>query len=109
MSSSHNNRHITIFTELKKTYETVWLGVLTYDFLCKNTSVFTQLFTLKNIPISSNRSCKLQLMDKIEQVTKHMGWKAFFYINPSGENMKQTYGLKTLNCPPKIKEMVSFE
>ena len=23
--------------------------------------------------------------------------------------MQQTYGLKTLNCPPKIKEMVLFE
>ena len=30
-------------------------------------------------------------------------------INPSGENMQQTYRLKTLNCPPKIKEMISFE
>ena len=38
-----------------------------------------------------------------------MRWKAFFYVNPSSENMQQTYGLKTLNCPPKIKEMVLFE
>ena len=48
-------------------------------------------------------------MDKIEQVIKRMRWEAFFYINPSRENMQQTYGLKTLNCPPKIKEMVLFE
>ena len=48
-------------------------------------------------------------MDKIEQVIKRLRWKAFFYINPSSENMQQTYGLKTLNCPPKIKEMVLFE
>ena len=48
-------------------------------------------------------------MDKIEHVIKRMRWKAFFYINPSRENMQQTYGLKTLNCPPKIKEMVLFE
>ena len=48
-------------------------------------------------------------MDKIEQVIKRMRWKAFFYINPSSKNMQQTYGLKTLNCPLKIKEMVLFE
>ena len=48
-------------------------------------------------------------MDKIEQVIKRMRWKAFFYINPSSENMQQTYGSKMLNCPPKIKEMVLFE
>ena len=38
-----------------------------------------------------------------------MRWKAFFYINPSGENMQQTYGFKTLSCPPKIKQVISFE
>ena len=48
-------------------------------------------------------------MDKIKQVIKRMRWKPFFYIKPSSKNMQQTYALKTLNCPPKIKEIVSFE
>ena len=48
-------------------------------------------------------------MEKIEQVIKRIRRKAFFYINPSYENMQQIYGLKTLDCPPKIKEMNSFE
>ena len=48
-------------------------------------------------------------MGKIEQAIKRMRWKAFFYMNPNGKNMQQTYGLKTLNCPPKIKELVSLE
>ena len=48
-------------------------------------------------------------MDKIEQMIKRMRWKLFFYINPSSENMQQTYRLKTLNYAPKIKEMVLFE
>ena len=47
-------------------------------------------------------------MDKIDQVIKRMRWKAFFYTNKS-EDMEETYGLKSLNCPPKIKEMVPFE
>ena len=66
-------------------------------------------YSKKNIPIPSKRNYKLQLMDKIEQVIKRMRRKAFFYINPSRENMQQTYGLRTLNCPQKVKEMVLFE
>ena len=47
-------------------------------------------------------------MNKIDQVIKRMRWKAFFYMNRS-EDTQETYGLKSLNCPPKIKEMVPFE
>ena len=65
-------------------------------------------YSPKNIPIPSERSDKLQLMDKIDQVIKRMRWKAFFYMNRS-EDTQETYGLKSLNCPPKIKEMVPFE
>ena len=65
-------------------------------------------YSPKNIPIPSERSYKLQLMDKIDQVIKGMRWKAFFYMNRS-EDTQETYGLKSLNCPPKIKEMVPFE
>ena len=65
-------------------------------------------YSPKNIPIPSERSYKLQLMDKIDQVIKRMRWKAFFYMNRS-EDTQETYGLKSLNCPPKIKEMVPFE
>ena len=48
-------------------------------------------------------------MEKIKQVISHMRWKAFFYINPDGKNIQQTYGMKMLNSLPKIKEMDSFE
>ena len=68
-------------------------------------------YSKKNIPIPSKRNYKLQLMDKIEQVIKRMRWKAFFYINPSRENMQQTYGLKTLNIiehlPASIEKRLS--
>ena len=64
-------------------------------------------YSLKNIPVPLERSCKLQLMDKIDQVIKQMRWKAFFYTNRS-EDTQETYGLKSLNCS-KIKEMVLFQ
>ena len=47
-------------------------------------------------------------MDKIDQVIKRMRWKTFFYTNRS-EDAQETYGLKSLNCPHKVKEMVPFE
>ena len=65
-------------------------------------------YSPKNIPIPSERSYKLQLMDKNDQVIKRMRWKAFFYMNRS-EDTQETYSLKSLNCPPKNKEMVPFE
>ena len=65
-------------------------------------------YSPKNIPILSERSYKLQLMDKSDQVIKGMRWKAFFHTNRS-EDWQETYGLKSLNCSPKIKEMVPFE
>ena len=65
-------------------------------------------YSPKNIPIPSERSYKLQLMDKIDQVIKRMRYKAFFYTNKS-KDTQETCGLKSLNCPPKIKEMVLLE
>ena len=65
-------------------------------------------YSPKNIPIPSERSYKLQLMDKIDQVFKRMRWKAFFYMN-RGKDAQETYGLKSLNCAPKIKEIGPFE
>ena len=49
-----------------------------------------------------------QNIDKIDQVIKRMRWKALFYTNKS-KDTQETYGLKLLNCPSKIKEMVPFE
>ena len=65
-------------------------------------------YSPKNIPIPSERSYKLQLMDNIDQVFKRMTWKAFFYMN-RGKAAQETFGLKSLNYPPKIKEIVQFE
>ena len=47
-------------------------------------------------------------MDKIDQVIKRMRSKISFYTNRN-EVTQETYGLKSLNCPPKIKEMAPFE
>ena len=73
-------------------------------------------YSYKNIPLPSNRSYKLQLIEKVEMVIKRMRWKAYFYEqnnNKSEEKEEEakpeTYGLKTLHCPPLIKELIPFE
>ena len=67
-------------------------------------------YSIKNIPIPSEKSYKLELMDKIEAVVKKMRWKAIFSEeNPDQEQTRKTYGLKTQNCPPPVKELAEFE
>ena len=65
-------------------------------------------YSTKNIPIASERSYKLKLMEKTEMVIKRMRWKALF-SNDSQEKPKENYGLKTFNCPKKVPEMMAFE
>ena len=65
-------------------------------------------YSSKNIPIPSKRSYKLQLMEKIELVIKRTRWKAFYYDQGNNKCIPENYGLKSLNCPPKIKEIANF-
>ena len=48
-------------------------------------------------------------MKKIELAVKRMRWKAFFYEQGSNKYIPENYGLKSLNCPPKIKERTNLE
>ena len=65
-------------------------------------------YSQQNIPIPSQKSYKLQLIDEIYQVIKQMRWKPFFYMNRS-EDTQETYDLNSLNCYSKIKEVVLLE
>ena len=56
-------------------------------------------YSPKNIPVPSERSYKLQFMDKIDQVIKRMRWKAFFYTNRS-EDTQETW-LEIIELSPK--------
>ena len=47
-------------------------------------------------------------MEKIELVIKRIRWKAFFYEQGSKKFIPENYGLKSFNCPPKIKDITNF-
>ena len=72
-------------------------------------------YSYKNIAIPTERSYKLQLMEKIELVVKRMRWKAHFYNKRKDakenetQTIPETYGLKSLNCRPQVKELIQFE
>ena len=55
-------------------------------------------YLLKNIPLPSRTSRKLQLIDKIESVIKRMRWKAQFFLNNNEKNKEEakceTFGFK---------------
>ena len=38
-----------------------------------------------------------------------MRWKAFHFLNREQVTAKETFGFKTRNCPPIIKELRNFE
>ena len=73
-------------------------------------------YSMKNIPIPNNNSYKLLLIEKIEAFIKRMRWKAHFYISDLENDTKndekvkkKTFGFKTKNTPPVIKELEKFE
>ena len=69
-------------------------------------------YSYKNIAIPTERNYKLQLMERIELVIKRMQWKAHFYNERKDakenetQTIPETYGLKSLNCLPQVKELV---
>ena len=67
-------------------------------------------YSVKNIPIPSEREYKIQLTEKIEAVIRRMRWKAAFFDGNVESNVGQkTYGLKSSKTPPVVKELIAFE
>ena len=63
----------------------------------------------KNIPLPSERSYKLQLIEKIEMVISRMRWKAIFQDTKKEENKQQRYALRSFKIPSPVKELALFE
>ena len=68
-------------------------------------------YSIKNIPLANERSYKLQLVEKIEALIKKMRWKVILYKtqNENKDMKRETFGLKTANCPTQVKELIPFE
>ena len=66
-------------------------------------------YSIKNIPIPSERAYLLQLMEEIEMFITRMRWKAIYSNSKTNDNSSEKYGLKTLKCPKQVKDPVLFE
>ena len=69
-------------------------------------------YSLKNIPIPSERNYKMMLMEKIELVIKKMRWKVIYSNEDqrgNENNERIQYGLKSPYCPPVVKDLTAFE
>ena len=65
-------------------------------------------YSLKNIPVTTERSYLLKLIEQIEMVIKKMRWKVI-YCDMKGSIKAETYGLKSQKAPPPINELAAFE
>ena len=71
-------------------------------------------YSIKNIPIPSERTYLLQLMEKVEMVITRIRWKAIHFNNNDNiDNNKEKntdwYGLKSPSSPRQVKELIPFE
>lgn len=67
-------------------------------------------YSLKNIPIPSERSYLQKLIEKVEALIRRMRWKACFFESENDlEASVNNYGFKTKKCPPQVKDMIKFE
>ena len=68
-------------------------------------------YSLKNIPVPSSASCKLQLIHKIESVIKRMRWKAHFFLNNNEKNTevakRENFGFKSKHLY-QLRELDNF-
>ena len=65
---------------------------------------------LKNIPIPTQESYLLQLMEKIEMAIKRVRWKTIQFSNNEDNNSKtEWYALKSLSSPRPMKELTPFK
>ena len=63
-------------------------------------------YSLKNIPVPTNKEYTMKLLSRVEDVIKRMRWKALFTLKGANdETSKKTYGFKSTNCPPQIEEL----
>ena len=71
---------------------------------------FSFQYSTKNIPVSSNSEYLKRLIQKVEDVTKRLRWRAFFFLNPQSKpDQKETYGIRSPKSPSFISQLKPFE
>ena len=68
-------------------------------------------YSLKDIPMPSESSYRIKLVEKIESVLRRMRWKAWFLLKEqcATKPSKKTYGFKSRSFPEQCIELEQFE
>ena len=68
-------------------------------------------YSLKKIPIPSNESYLIKLIDEIESVVKQMRWRAHFFLQEKHKSdvRREDFGFKSKITPPQCEHMEAFE
>ena len=70
-------------------------------------------YSLKNIPSCPQQAYLKTLINRTEDFLARMRWKAFFFNRDDAptrpEQQKETFGFRTSNSPPIVKELANFE
>ena len=64
--------------------------------------------SLKNFPLPSKAQYHRILVDKMEKFIGNLRWK-LYHIQAPGNKSKETFGFKSTNPPPPIRELAAFE
>ena len=66
-------------------------------------------YSMKNVPIPSERLVQLEFLNSIHKLSKKMSWRAKRHLQPElFQNKKETYSLNTSKAPPYIEELKFF-
>ena len=67
-------------------------------------------YSLKNIPIPNNQEYLLELVSSVGTFISNLRWRSWHFLNPSNNERKETFGLKTTNpAPSDVKDLKEFE
>ena len=61
---------------------------------------FEKEYSMKNIPIPSQRQYKIQLISEVEKLIKRMRWKTLKFLAINVNN--QTFGFQSTKRPPPV-------
>ena len=63
-------------------------------------------YSMKNIPIPSEREFIIELISSVEKFIKNLKWRVFHYLNPAQQSRnKKTFGFNSTSPPPKVAEL----
>ena len=65
-------------------------------------------YSIKNIPVTTEKRYLLKLIEQIEMVVKRIRWKVI-YCDMKGSIKTETYGLMSQKTPSPINELAAYE